>query len=552
MKYYLINHASRAAAYGIGTYINNLLQCLKGIPAVEPVLIDISADVDEFSVTETDGVEHLIIPLNNKPYGGELYAHAMVNLLAEYLPTEGRCVFHFNYFQHYDLARLLKSRYPHSHLIFAIHYFGWCFTLNGNVTRFRNIVQKNEIVEEMDRGVLQGYSDDTRFLALCDKVIALSSFTANLLETDYGVASEKICLVYNGMDTNELTADFHYHEEVKRKDILFVGRLDSIKGIDYIIKAFRLLLERGMDAHLTLVGDGNFSQYLSLCDGIWNRVTFTGKINKTQLAELYRSATIAVQPSFHEQCSYSSIEMMGHGIPLIATDTTGLGEMMDYTPECIIHINEVDFDESSFVGELSEKMESLLGNAELCHSVSVLQNRLYHERYTLDCMQKSISDICAAVGDDASVSDAFYPYLDSKMIGLINSYMDIDADAKGLAGIGCYMWYRIGEFDRKGDKAGVFSSYMLQEHMIYYVDWVYDVLVKEREYGRILEDGSLLYVLYQLLEAGFYKTKIQSIIDLLPVQEYLEQKERFALSVKADKETIINNALNIYNTYFHL
>ena len=225
--------------------------------------------------------------------------------------------------------------------------------------------------------------------------------------------------------------------------------------------------------------------------------------------------------------------------------------MLDYTPECRIHIDEISFNEDEFISELVSRTEWLFNDANRCAEVSEQQNRLFHERYTLDCMQKSMSDICAAIGDDASVSDAFYPYLDSKMIGLINSYMDIDADVKGLAGIGCYMWCRIGEFNRKGDKAGVFSSYMLQEHMIYYVDWVYDTLSKEREYGRILEDGSLLYVLYQLLEAGFYKTKVQSIIELLPTKEYLGHKERFALSVKADKEIIINNALNIYNTYFH-
>ena len=552
MKYYLINHASRAAAYGIGTYCRYVRQCLKEIPDVEPVLIDISADADEFSVMETDGIEHIMIPLNSKPYGGELYAHAMVALLAEYLPTDEHCVFHFNYFQHYDLARLLKSRYPHCQLVFAIHYFSWCFALNGNVTRFRNIVHENEIVEEKDRRVLQDYTNDSRFFALCDRVIALSSFTANLLNTDYGVAPEKVCLIYNGMDTAELTADFHYDAEKKRKDILFVGRLDYIKGIDYIIKAFRLLLEGGTDAHLTLVGDGNFNQYLSLCDGIWDKVTFTGKITRAQLAELYRSATIAVQPSFHEQCSYSAIEMMGHGIPLIATDTTGLGEMMDYTSECMICIDEKDFDEEAFVEVLSTKMRDLLNSSKECQHVSEQQKRLFNERYTLDCMQKAMSEMCASTSTDAFISNAFYPYLDSKMAALINSYMDIDADAKGLAGIGCYIWYRIDELNRKGNKASISTSYMLQEHLIYYLDWVYDMLCKEKEYGRILEDGSMLYLLYLLLENGFYKTKVQSIIDMLPTTEYMEHRKRFALSVKADKEIIINNALNIYNTYFHL
>lgn len=552
MKYYLINHASRAAAYGIGTYCRYVRQCLKEIPDVEPVLIDISADADEFSVTETDGIEHIMIPLNSKPYGGELYAHAMVALLAEYVPTDEHCVFHFNYFQHYDLARLLKSRYPHCQLVFAIHYFSWCFALNGNVTRFRNIVHENEIVEEKDRGVLQDYRNDSRFFALCDRVIALSSFTANLLETDYDVASEKICLIYNGMDTAELTADFHYDAEKKQKDILFVGRLDYIKGIDYIIKAFRLLLEGGTDAHLTLVGDGNFNQYLSLCDGIWDKVTFTGKITKAQLAELYRSATIAVQPSFHEQCSYSAIEMMGHGIPLIATDTTGLGEMMDYTPECMICIDEKDFDTNIFSEELSHKMEKLLNDTEMLHSVSERQKRLFNERYTLDSMRESIVDVCALMNTDATLSESFHPFLDSKMVNLINACMNIELDFKGLTGIGCYMWQRICQLNKLANKVSISSSYLLQEHLVYCVDWLHDMLCKEKEYSRILEDGSMLYLLYLLLENGFYKTKVQSIIDMLPTTGHMEHRKRFALSVKADKEIIINNALNIYNTYFHL
>ena len=549
MKYYLINHASRTAAYGIGTYIKNLLQCLKGIPEIKPVLIDLSADVDEFSVTERDGLEHIMIPINNKPYGGELYAHAIVNLLTDYLPTEEHCVFHFNYFQHYDLARLLKSRYSHCHLIFAIHYFGWCFALNGNVTRFRNIIQKNEILEKKDWDVLSDYRNDTRFFALCDKVIALSSFTANLLDEDYGVAPEKIFLIYNGMDTKELITDFHYHAE-KKKNILFVGRLDNIKGIDYIIKAFRLLLERGIDTHLTLVGDGNFNQYLSLCDGIWDKVTFTGKITKMQLADLYQGITIAVQPSFHEQCSYSAIEMMGYGIPLIATDTTGLKEMMEYTPECIVHINETNFNEQIFIEELSERMKHLLENIDLCYSVSERQRYLFNKRYSLDCMKKSMSKICINATVESPLSRSFYFHLDSKMIGLINCYADIDVGINGLAGIGCYMWYRICEFANKRNQAEL--SLKLQEHLIYYVDWIYDTLKKMQDYNNALKDGSLLYILYKLLDKGFYKTKVQLIIDMLPIEEYIPNKDKFAILVGKNRQLIINNALGIYNTYYNL
>ena len=46
------------------------------------------------------------------------------------------------------------------------------------------------------------------------------------------------------------------------KVILFVGRLDEIKGVSLIIQAFKGIREKLPDAHLLLVGDGNYDKYL--------------------------------------------------------------------------------------------------------------------------------------------------------------------------------------------------------------------------------------------------------------------------------------------------
>ena len=61
----------------------------------------------------------------------------------------------------------------------------------------------------------------------------------------------------------------------------------------------------------------------------WHRVTFTGHLNPEQLAGFYGRAAVGVLPSFHEQCSYSAIELMRHGIPFVGTDSTGLREMLE-------------------------------------------------------------------------------------------------------------------------------------------------------------------------------------------------------------------------------
>lgn len=553
MRYYLIKHVSRVTTYDADFYCKYLLQCLKEIPDVEPIVIDFSFDINDLHITKIDGIEYYAIPVQSNPNMIELYAYGIVSILADFLPKREPFVFHFNNSQFYDLARLLKANYPNCFLICAVHNLGWCQTLNGNVTRFRNIVHHNICSKKNEYGIKSDYNKEKRFFSICNRIITISSFAQNLLKTDYGVPTEKLSVVYNGIDVQELCKVFHYQPEISCREILFIGELENTKGAEYLIKAFRMLLQNDINAHLTLVGDGNIHQYLSLCDGIWDKITFTGKINNKQLLRLFRKTTIAVQPSFNEQCCYTAIEIMGHGIPLIATDTTGLREMMEYTPEYMIKIKEVDFNDEEFIKELSDKMRSLLNNTDSRKKVSEKQMYMLRERYTFEQMRKSMSKICSTVTSQVSLSNTFYPHLDSKMINLINAYMDIEEDFKGLAGIGCYMWHRICELNRQENKAAISISYMLQENLVYYIDWLhYTLNNKKNTYGNILNDGALLYILYQLLENGFYKTKVQSIINMLPTTGYQEQMKKFALSVKDNKQIIINNALNIYNTYYHI
>ena len=69
------------------------------------------------------------------------------------------------------------------------------------------------------------------------------------------------------------------------------------------------------------------------------------KMQNDEVDDVYKFAYIGVMPSFHEQCSYTAIEMMRHGIPIVGTDSTGLAEMLDATPQLRVHIDEDSFNE---------------------------------------------------------------------------------------------------------------------------------------------------------------------------------------------------------------
>ena len=142
--------------------------------------------------------------------------------------------------------------------------------------------------------------------------------------------------------------------------VLFVGRLDDIKGVEYLIRAFRSLLKKVPDSRLVIVGDGNFDFCLKECVHIWHRITFTGKLKQKMLRKFYQIADVGVMPSFHEQCSYVAIEMMMHGIPLVGTDSTGLKEMLGSNQKYMMKTSEEANNVSLSVEDLAETLTQLL------------------------------------------------------------------------------------------------------------------------------------------------------------------------------------------------
>jgi glycosyltransferase involved in cell wall biosynthesis len=100
--------------------------------------------------------------------------------------------------------------------------------------------------------------------------------------------------------------------------------------------------------------------------------------DRHHLYELYTIADPGVMPSLHEQCSYVAIEMMTHGISLIAGNSTGLNEMMEESVSGLHvpvaeHPDKVDMDTAL----LAEKMLCLLQNDEERKQMSINARKRY-------------------------------------------------------------------------------------------------------------------------------------------------------------------------------
>jgi D-inositol-3-phosphate glycosyltransferase len=122
--------------------------------------------------------------------------------------------------------------------------------------------------------------------------------------------------------------------------LLFVGRIEPLKGIDTLIEAIALIKEQGLfkDSGICLTiigGDPDVSEEMmtsemarlkELCDryGLGDLITFLGKHDQDTLPYYYSAAEVVVMPSQYESFGMVALEAMACGTPVLASEVGGL------------------------------------------------------------------------------------------------------------------------------------------------------------------------------------------------------------------------------------
>ena len=106
----------------------------------------------------------------------------------------------------------------------------------------------------------------------------------------------------------------------RKKQILCVSRLDSRKGLDFLLNAFKEVIVDA-EARLIIGGDGpEKHNLLKLADSLSLPVEFLGTIAYENLSKLYNEADLFVLPSFYEGLPLVALEAMACGTPTIVSD----------------------------------------------------------------------------------------------------------------------------------------------------------------------------------------------------------------------------------------
>jgi D-inositol-3-phosphate glycosyltransferase len=189
-----------------------------------------------------------------------------------------------------------------------------------------------------------------------DKVIATSENDAEYLATLYDCPYSKIEVLIPGVNLSVFTrmdraaAKKKIHADPDHEVILFVGRIEPLKGIDIIIYAIKILLEKNPSLRVCLwvVGGNsseiqdNWSDELKKLEKIRKvlkietSVKFVGRKHQSELPDYYNAAKLVVMPSHYESFGITALEAMACGVPVITTDVTGVSDLFDKKHHALI------------------------------------------------------------------------------------------------------------------------------------------------------------------------------------------------------------------------
>jgi len=190
------------------------------------------------------------------------------------------------------------------------------------------------------------------------------------------------------------------------KIILYEGRLDQIKGISFLIKAFREVLKHEPNSRLWIVGDGAYNPLFRDAEGIWSKLCFTGQISREQLFELYIAADIGVIPSLFEPFGYVAVEMMMCDLPLVVAAAGGLDEIVEEGitgfKVGLVYENQTTAVDA---GMMAKKLIYLLQFSEERERMGRNGRRRYLERYDASMMGKKMTECYSKLVQNISVKD---------------------------------------------------------------------------------------------------------------------------------------------------
>jgi len=234
-----------------------------------------------------------------------------------------------------------------------------------------------------------------RLLRDASKVIALCRIEADQY-MDMGVQDEKIKIIPNGIELSEY-ADLPPKGSFKEKFnipkdtkiVLYLGRIHTIKGIDFLVKAYAHLIKKFKNILLVVVGpdDGYLDKLRWLISSlnIADDVLLTGSLYGKDKLEAYVDADIFVLPSRYEIFGNVVLESYACSKPVVGTRVGGLQDIVfDGKTGLLVKPGDVK--------ELYSAIFTLLNDDESRISMGMQARKVVEEKFSIEKIVDKIEE----------------------------------------------------------------------------------------------------------------------------------------------------------------
>lgn len=212
-----------------------------------------------------------------------------------------------------------------------------------------------------------------------DAVVAITEHMKKELQKTY---KKEIFVIPNSVNLEKFKG--HEKQELRKrynilgseKIVLFVGVVRPVKGVKYLVSAFKIINQKIPESKLYIIGEGSEIENLknlAIEKNIEDKVIFKGKIDTQKVAEYMILSDIFVLPSLSEGFPLVLLEAMAAGLPIVCTNVRGLPEIVEDNKNGLL----IDPKNSD---QISEKVLLILGSKELqdkMHINNLEKSKLY-------------------------------------------------------------------------------------------------------------------------------------------------------------------------------
>jgi glycosyltransferase involved in cell wall biosynthesis len=216
-----------------------------------------------------------------------------------------------------------------------------------------------------------------------------------LVSDEYRMSAGLIKYVSNGIDTNTFCPGPPL-SEFREPIVLFVGRLEHLKGADTFMQAIPLVARKRPDVRFVFVGSDRRSQsggsqkaeilsYLAE-RGLIDQVVFQDHAEQQVFLDYFRKATVCVVPSRFENCPYTLLEAMACGKPVVAADNSGMAEIIRHEENGLLF-------ETANPEALADQVLRLLESPRLCSTLGNAGREFVVKHYDADLIAARTEEV---------------------------------------------------------------------------------------------------------------------------------------------------------------